>query len=389
MFRLIVHSILPLLLLWSMPIWVYAQNGPSRHDLQAQIDLTDRLLSETENRREIAFSELGLIRKKVELREKLLFQLEKEIISIEQQIDDLSGLIGAMETDISRIQENYGKTARQTYQSFDTDNFWLSIFSSESLSEAYYRALYFRKFSQYRREQVQLIQRTKQFLEEQSESLSVSIAEKETLLLDKQEELNLLQADKAEQDVMFTQIRQQEISYQKQIERQREQLFDLIQTTSRTAPVVKDEFSKKETTLAAEFADNQGRIPWPVVKSEGIVVGKFGKYRDPYGNAVHNDGIFIRTATGQAVRSVFAGRVSAVRLVPMSGTAVIIQHGDFYSVYANLAATPLEVGQVVHTNQRIGTVRTDKRTGETTLNFMIYQKPSTFLDPEEWLAGKQ
>jgi murein DD-endopeptidase MepM/ murein hydrolase activator NlpD len=139
--------------------------------------------------------------------------------------------------------------------------------------------------------------------------------------------------------------------------------------------------------LSNSFAANQGRLPWPVER--GTITGYFGPHKHPVANVtIDNNGIDIQTSAGAGVRAVFDGMVSSVFPVPGSGVNVVIVHGSYYTVYANLASTSVSKGQQVRTKQTIGVVGTNDD-GLPTLNFQIWKamgKSSGKLNPSSWIA---
>ena len=139
--------------------------------------------------------------------------------------------------------------------------------------------------------------------------------------------------------------------------------------------------------LSNSFAANRGKLPWPVER--GTITGYFGPHKHPVANVtIDNNGIDIQTSAGAGVRAVFDGTVSSVFPVPGLGVNVVIVHGGYYTVYANLANASVSRGQEVHTKQAIGTVGTNDD-GLPTLNFQIWRasgKSTSKLDPSPWIA---
>ncbi len=139
--------------------------------------------------------------------------------------------------------------------------------------------------------------------------------------------------------------------------------------------------------LSNSFAANRGKLPWPVER--GTITGYFGLHKHPVANVmIENNGVDIQTAAGAAARAVFDGQVTSVFPVPGSGVNVVVVHGGFYTVYANLQNASVSKGQQVHTKQVIGTVGTNDE-GLPVLNFQIWKatgKSSAKLNPSQWIA---
>ena len=125
---------------------------------------------------------------------------------------------------------------------------------------------------------------------------------------------------------------------------------------------------------------------WPVGK--GFISQRFGKHAHPVlkGVVIENRGIDLQTGQGEVARSVFDGKVLTVASVPGMNNIVMIQHGDYFTVFAKLKSVSVSEGQTVKRKDIIGTIYTSSE-GTTELQFQIW-KNSTNLNPESWLAPK-
>lgn len=140
--------------------------------------------------------------------------------------------------------------------------------------------------------------------------------------------------------------------------------------------------------LSNSFAANRGKLPWPVER--GTITGRFGKHPHPVFPKVivENNGVQIQTTPGAAARAVFEGTVASVFPIAGSGVNVLVIHGEFYTVYANLASANVSRGQKVTTKQTIGVVGQNED-GLPTLDFQIWKSSkagSSRLDPAGWIA---
>jgi septal ring factor EnvC (AmiA/AmiB activator) len=138
--------------------------------------------------------------------------------------------------------------------------------------------------------------------------------------------------------------------------------------------------------LSSSFAGNRGRLPWPV--AHGFLAQHFGRHPHPVLRhvTVDNRGVDIQTNEGEAVRSVFAGRVLTVAQVPGMNTIVMIQHGEYFTVYAKLRSVNVHEGEQVDARQAIGTAATDAD-GTAQVQFQVWRN-SANLNPESWLGRK-
>jgi septal ring factor EnvC (AmiA/AmiB activator) len=138
--------------------------------------------------------------------------------------------------------------------------------------------------------------------------------------------------------------------------------------------------------LSSSFSGNRGRLPWPV--SRGFISQHFGRHPHPVlkNVTVENRGVDIQTAAGESVRACFDGKVQTVTNIAGMNTIVMIQHGDFFTVYAKLRSVNVSVGQRVSARDVIGTVATDAE-GTSEVQFQVWHNSSN-LNPESWLGHR-
>jgi septal ring factor EnvC (AmiA/AmiB activator) len=146
---------------------------------------------------------------------------------------------------------------------------------------------------------------------------------------------------------------------------------------------------KASAVLSEDFSKNKQKLPWP---ADGFVSLKFGRSRDAVLKMVERNspGIEIQTKPSATARSVFKGEVTAVALIQGFNKAVIVKHGDFYTVYAKLSDVKVKKGQELNTGDVIGTIFTDDD-GISELHFELWQSKengTNKLNPELWLAKK-
>jgi len=134
------------------------------------------------------------------------------------------------------------------------------------------------------------------------------------------------------------------------------------------------------------FKNNKGRLPWPVEK--GFISLGYGDQAHPVYKTlvIHNSGLEITTDSGANARAVFGGEVTSVMVLSPVNKAVMIQHGDFFTVYQNLSSVLVSKGDKVNIKQILGKIRMNGE-GKTILKFIIYQN-TMYTNPKVWLSKK-
>ena len=154
--------------------------------------------------------------------------------------------------------------------------------------------------------------------------------------------------------------------------------------TKTAAPAPVSTIAKEEKLISNNFAGNKGRLPWPV--ATGVISGRFGIHNHSEWKYVQvdNKGTYFRSPNGTDARAVFEGVVGAVFSVRGSGNAVIVQHGTYRTVYANLSTVYVREGDKVATKQALGKIHTNNA-NQAEMEFQIYSGRN-LLNPEAWLT---
>ena len=283
-------------------------------------------------------------------------------------------------------------------------NSLMFIMSSETFNQAYKRVLYLREYSRMRKAQTLQIIKSQDSLSASSERLILQkqlISEKKTesidLISNKKNNLNKILESKQEKDSKVAKLQKSEKIFLRKIKDQQKQarlieekIKRIIEEEIRLArEKLKTENNSISLTpeaqlLSDQFSANKGNMPWPL--EQGLIVSYFGKQKHHvFGNVeTFNNGINIATNENAIIRSVFNGKVSRIFFIKGEGKAVLINHGEYFTVYSGLKTVSVKLGDEVLTKEQIGTVLTDKSEKKTELHFEIWQGYDK-LNPSLWL----
>lgn len=137
---------------------------------------------------------------------------------------------------------------------------------------------------------------------------------------------------------------------------------------------------------ASGFAAMQGSLPRPV-NGYFRVTSRFGVHALPDLPDVKydNPGIDAEVASGASAIAVYAGKVSGVYMIPGYSTVVIVNHGNYYTVYGNLASASVKVGDMVRQGQSVGHVGDNPdNPGHGQIHFEVW-KNRVKQDPMAWI----
>lgn len=384
--------------------------------IQKEIRAQEALLQSQDKKQKSLLVEIVQQREKIRLRESLIRTTEKQakILKDEMYVNQLE--INKLNRELKELKEDYAAMILKSYKSRSEQSRVMFLLSSENFLQAYKRAQYMKQYASYRKTQGEEIKEKTDQLVVLNDKLDVQKAEKQKLLLEQEQERKVLEQEKAEQEKLSKAIQKdkkkiaQEIKKKQQESREIDRKIDklikeAIAEANRKAAAANKKANPKTTaaqTRATEnstkiiltpeakiisdnFKSNRGRLPWPT--ATGTITQRYGDQPHPDLSylSVHSNGIEITTTPGSQARAVFDGVVYSILYVSPVQKAVMIQHGDFFTMYHNLSNVTVVKGEKVSIKQNIGTIRTSSETGRTILKFMITQN-ITYINPQSWLT---
>lgn len=377
-----------------------------KKQLLQDIEFTNKLLNETEQNKKATLGELNLLSSKINKRQELINTILREIELIERQINETKGIVASLKEDLQRLRDEYALMLYHTYKNQSQYDRLMFILSSEDFNQAYKRIKYFQQYAKHRQEQAEAIEATQKVLESRTEELADKKLKMAYLVEDKEKEKIQLSTEKEQQDKMVSTLKQKESELKKQLQQKQRDAKKLEKAIAR---IIEEEIRKAkqkaektggtttksgfaltpvELELSGKFSNDEGKLPWP--SERGVITSSFGEHPHPTlpSIKIENNGIDITTDKGAKARTVYEGTVSAVVSIPGAHKAVIVRHGEFLSVYANLEDVQVKMGDKLTVKQELGTVVTSREDGKTILHFEIW-KGATKLNPAKWLVSKK
>lgn len=367
-----------------------------KQEAAAEIEITTKLLEETQKGEKTSLSRLRLLNNQIEQRNLLIKNTKQEIDLYQESINNNSLAIDMIENDIRNLKEEYAEIIRSAYRNKNTHDNIMFLLSADDFNQAYRRYLYLKQYTNYRKKQAETIEAIQDVLSEKVQKLEEQKATRQQLITSTQEENQKLNIEKQQQNKELQELQKQQsslrqkLNQQRQIERQLENEIQRIiaEETNKNSDSETPGFAltPEQKLLGDSFEQNKSLLPWPVER--GIITEHFGIHSHPVlkNVQIRNNGINIATEIGSKARSVFNGEVTRVFGITGGNTAVIVRHGNYLSVYSNLKEVVVKTGDKVATKQNIGTIFTDAEDGnKSILKFQIWRENQK-LDPEEWIV---
>ena len=383
--------------------------------LQQEIREKEQMLQEVRKKEKSVGKLLTIQKEKIGLKEKLITTTEKQTKLLSNDIYINQVQVNQLKTDLKNLKDDYAQMIVKSYKSRSTQSRAMFILSAENFSQAYKRFQYMKQYSSYRKMQGEEIKDKTTKLEDYNAKLSGQKTQKEKLIAEQEQQKQELEKERQEQEKIANSLKKDKKQIAAEIKKKQQEtkkidaqiqrmIREAIAEANRKAAAARAKANPKTTTAAEtkaietstkivltpegkiisdNFKANKGRLPWPVEK--GAITLGYGNQPHPVYPSliVHNSGIEISTESGSNARCVFKGEVTQVQKVG-NKFAVIIKHGDFFTIYQNLSTVSVTDGENVSAKQNIGKIKTDSE-GKTVLKFKISQN-TTYTNPSQWIS---
>ncbi len=427
--RLLVAMALLAMTLLLVPFDAFSQSKSARlkndkKKIETEIANTQKLLKQTEKNKNASLQQISVLRQQISNREALITTLNTEIFQLEEELALNIKLSQDLGKKLEYMKSDYSHVVYLAYKNRKLIDKVTFLLSADNFSQMFRRIKYYSVFANNVKRQVELIEKTQEEIKEKNEEIVQMKAEKLALLEGKELEIKKLEIDRTETTKKAQELKQKEkqlASTLQEKQKKRKELDIAIKNAIEAEIVAANKKKAEEAAKAAKaktnknantasgssgktpakneivltpdeqlvsnsFVNNKGKLPWPVAK--GAKVGDFGSYPHPDVPSVmiENRGIDILVEPNTSVRAIFQGEVTGI--LDVMGTKVLmIRHGEYLSVYQNLASVNVKKGDKVSTKQTIGTVAKSSTNNTYELHFEVW-KNNVYLNPNQWLSGR-
>ncbi|MCM1441579.1 MAG: peptidoglycan DD-metalloendopeptidase family protein [Roseburia sp.] len=386
-----------------------------------------------ETRRRLA--QLQTLSAEVEAKTREIGAMRLSIDSLDGDIRGINDSITVLENRLNLMRRNYGQQLKEVQRSRGAMNTLSFIFSAESFGKAWQRVRYLKQMDRWRGMKAREIHAAADSLGNRRQQLDSLKARRQGVMVALDSSQKQLEEKRADTDRLVATLKtegsslkavlKERESKQRALDRELDKLIAEEQRREearrreeakkaeaerkarekagmgnagkqKEQPAKKTEAKKKteaptstaaaDRALTGSFESNKGRLLFPVSGRYRIVRG-FGRQKHPELEHVETDnsGIDIEALGGGTARAVFDGRVSEIFRQPGYNTIVMVRHGNFLTIYANLENISVKKGETIKAGQTIGTIFADpEEDGRLILHFEL-RKERTKLNPMEWV----
>ncbi|MDN3585620.1 peptidoglycan DD-metalloendopeptidase family protein [Pedobacter aquatilis] len=397
--------------------------------IQREIEQLQKNLNKTASGKKLTLQQINAINAQIRLRQDKIGTINSEIKNLDNQISQNTNTVHTLQGQLGDLKKEYAGMIRFAQRNRNAYEKMMFIFAARDFNQAYKRIKYLQQFSQYRKKQAGYIENTQTELNGKIKVLDKTLREKSELLKEQERERERLGKDKNQQSAVLNSLSKQERQFKQDINTRKKQQAQIDrairlaiqraieeakrkaaeeariaaakEAAARAAAVAKAKAENKpvpaaaapvkekstnelltndasSAKLAAGFENNRGRLPYPV---SGTITEHFGVHKVDQAS-MNNEGVNITAADGAPVRAVFDGEVLFVNLI-YGKYVVVLQHGNYFTVYQNLRSVSVKKGDNVNTRETIGTLAVTGDAAE--LHFEIMRGQSK-LNPEAWIS---
>ena len=367
-----------------------------RKKLESEIEFANQLIEKTQQSKSSTVGELQLINRKIGQREELVATLKKELAYLNNQINSTESSINSLNNELENLKKDYAKVVYFAYLHKTSYNKLIFLFSAEDLNQAYQRLRYLDQVSEYIQKESLNIKNKEKQKSNELELLTAQKMEKKSLLDKENNQLAALEKEQSSKTKLVSNLSKKEKQLKAEVKQKEKEEAKLknqieeiiareIKASTKTATGNEYGLTPAEQQLSDSFESNKGKLPWPAER--GIVSETFGVHQHPVLKNVktQNNGIDILTSPDIDARAVFSGKVVSITTITASNIAVIVKHGEYFSVYSNLDQVFVTPGEQIATKQLIGKIHTNLK-GKTELHFEVW-KGKEIQDPQKWLIA--
>ncbi len=384
----------------------YAQNLTQkdlelkRISLVNEIKNIQKLINNSKDEKKLVLENIENLNYKLDLQNEIIKITNNELNIISVSIRNNQESINQLQKSQQILKSQYSEMILKSYKTRSKTGKLMFIFSSVNFQQALKRIQYFKQYSEFQNNQLQKIAVNTKELKSLANKLNNDKNLQLKLVSDNKKIKNNINLEISNKNNLLNFISNNQTKYLREIKMKQQKTAKIDKEIEKIiAKAIAESNRKKNTSsklfaltpeakiLSNNFISNKGKLPWPVEK--GYISLKYGKQPHPIVKTatIQSNGIRIITASSQKARTIFNGTVYRIISSKNGSKTILIQHGNFFTVYKNLSDIYVKKGDKVSTKQELGQIITNKSSGQTILSFSLFRDNKT-ENPLLWIGKK-
>ena len=364
-----------------------------KKQIQQDIKKIELKLKTNSKQKKLIVSNAEDINYKIKLQQNLINNINSQLNLILREIDINENRLSDLKQRELTLKDELSKMLLSAYKKKSNLNKLMFVFSSKSFQQAYKRIQYFKQYANFQNKTLSKIKINSNDIK----SVIVVLDSQKTnkkLLIDENEEIKRdLSIEYTGLNNLIAEVNKNQKRYSSEIKQKQKLTREIDKKIQRLIEEALAKVKKKEggfelteeaKLISKNFNANKGKLPSPVIR--GSVVLGFGKQPHPIvkTTTIQSNGVRIRTSSDVEARTIFNGEVYSIIKSKNNTHTILIQHGNFFTVYKNLSDIYVKKGDKLNTKDSIGKIATDPLNGQTILSFSIFNN-GVPQNPRFWI----
>ena len=364
-----------------------------KKQIQKDIKKIELKLKTNSKQKKLIVSNAEDINYKIKLQQNLINNINSQLNLILREIDRNENRLSDLKQRELILKDELSKMLLSAYKKKSNLNKLMFVFSSTSFQQAYKRIQYFKQYANFQNKTLSKIKINSNDIKNVIVVLDSQKTNKK-LLIDENEEIKRdLSIEYTGLNNLIAEVNKNQKRYSAEIKQKQKLTREIDKKIQRLIEEALAKAKKKDgrfelteeaKLISKNFNANKGKLPSPVIR--GSVVLGFGKQPHPIvkTTTIQSNGVRIRTSSDVEARTIFNGVVYSIIKSKNNTHTILIQHGNFFTVYKNLSDIYVKKGDKLKTKDSIGKIATDPLNGQTILSFSIFNN-GVPQNPRFWI----
>ena len=364
-----------------------------KKQIQQDIKKIELKLKTNSKQKKLIVSNAEDINYKIKLQQNLINNINSQLNLILREIDRNENRLSDLKQRELTLKDELSKMLLSAYKKKSNLNKLMFVFSSTSFQQAYKRIQYFKQYANFQSKTLSKIKINSNDIKNVIVVLDSQKTNKK-LLIDENEEIKRdLSIEYTGLNNLIAEVNKNQKRYSAEIKQKQKLTREIDKKIQRLIKEALAKAKKKDgrfelteeaKLISKNFNANKGKLPSPVIR--GSVVLGFGKQPHPIvkTTTIQSNGVRIRTSSDVEARTIFNGVVYSIIKSKNNTHTILIQHGNFFTVYKNLSDIYVKKGDKLKTKDSIGKIATDPLNGQTILSFSIFNN-GVPQNPRFWI----
>lgn len=364
-----------------------------KKQIQEDIKKIELKLKTNSKQKKLIVSNAEDINYKIKLQQNLINNINSQLNLILREIDRNENRLSDLKQRELILKDELSKMLLSAYKKKSNLNKLMFVFSSTSFQQAYKRIQYFKQYANFQSKTLSKIKINSNDIKNVIVVLDSQKINKK-LLIDENEEIKRdLSIEYTGLNNLIAEVNKNQKRYSAEIKQKQKLTREIDKKIQRLIEEALAKAKKKDgrfelteeaKLISKNFNANKGKLPSPVIR--GSVVLGFGKQPHPIvkTTTIQSNGVRIRTSSDVEARTIFNGVVYSIIKSKNNTHTILIQHGNFFTVYKNLSDIYVKKGDKLKTKDSIGKIATDPLNGQTILSFSIFNN-GVPQNPRFWI----